>query len=351
MTTALCAPASPAPTCESRAEPCLTSPIRLRGHRLRSRLVLPPMASGTGDEEGFVTEETIEHYARIVGPGHALAFVEYTHVVAEGRSEPRQLGIDTDAHVPGMARLARVIRASGALAGLQLTHAGGKTEAALIGATPVGASAVAIPAYGGELPAPAPMDAFQVQRVIDCFVAAARRAVAAGFDAVEVHAAHGYLLNQWLSPLTNRRADEHGDGLAGRAALLLEIVRRLREVLPARMLISVRFPAQDRLEGGLTPDDGVRLARSLHLVGVDVFNVSSGLGGWRRGREQRGEGYLVGDAAKLRAAAGVPVIGVGGIESSRYADAVLARGDVDMVAVGRAVLENPAWPVSSGAPG
>jgi NADPH2 dehydrogenase len=228
--------------------------------------------------------------------------------------------------------------------GIQLTHAGGKTSAELAGRAPLGASAVAVPAYGGDFPAPEPMDDSAIAEVFDAFVAAALRAEAAGFEAIEIHCAHGYFFNQWLSPLTNQRTDRHGGSLAARSGLLLDLIRTLRAVLRPETLLSLRFPGQDRLPGGLSLEEATMLAHAVVAAGVNVLNVSSGLGGWRRGRDARGEGYLVDDAAVLRSAVGVPVIGVGGIASLDYCRDVLDRQAVDMVAVGRAILENPAWP-------
>lgn len=317
----------------------LFAPATLAGRPLRTRLVLPPMASGTGSEAGHVTDATIAHYQRLLAANHhGLAFVEYTYVAGHGRSEPHQLGLTGDAHIPGLARLAAAIRATGAVPGLQLTHAGGKTDEAMAGRAPLGASALPIPAHGGDMPPPVPMTTAEAAAVGEAFVAAALRAEAAGFGAIEIHAVHGYFFNQWLSPLTNQRFTT----LADRARLLLGVVTRMRAVLKPETLISVRFPGQDRLPGGLTVADGIWLAEALAARGVDVLDVSSGLGGWRRGRDQRGEGYLVADAAALRAAVGVPVIGVGGVATLDYARAALA--EVDFLAVGRAVLENPAWP-------
>lgn len=194
----------------------------------------------------------------------------------------------------------------------------------------------------GDLPAPAPMTDAELATLAGAFVDAARRAEAAGFAAIELHAAHGYFFNQWLSPLTNVRTDAHGGSMAARARLLLELIARLRAELGPATLLSLRFPGQDRLPGGLSLDETAWLAREVAARGVDVLDVSSGLGGWRRGRDQRGEGYLVADAAALRRAAGLPVIGVGGVESLDYAREALA--EVDFLAVGRAVLANPAWP-------
>lgn len=325
----------------------LWTPLKIGQQTLKSRLTLPPMASSTGDERGHVTDATLAHYARIVNGRQGLVFVEYTYVHPWGRSESQQLGLHHGEHREGLARLAALIRERGSLPGIQLTHAGGKTEVELIGRKPLGASAVAIPAYGGDMPAPEPMNGDEIETLFQAFVAAASRAEAAGFAAIEIHCAHGYFFNQWLSPVTNQRQDRHGGSPEARSKLLLDLIVELRVRLRSETILSLRFPGQDRIPGGLTLEHTVALAQAVARAGVDVLNVSSGLGGWRRGREQRGEGYLVEDAATLRRALGIPVIGVGGVASLEYCRETLNRGDVDMLAVGRAILENPAWPLQA----
>jgi len=172
------------------------------------------MASGTADLNGFVTSDTVDHYDRIVSEAHGIAYVEYTYVHPLGRSEPNQTGLHSDAHVDGMSRVALIIKQRGALAGMQLAHGGGQTEPSLLGGEmPRGASGLPIPAHREPFPAPQPMSGSEIPELIDAYVAAARRAVSAGFDVIEIHAAHGYLLNQWLSPLTNQRSDEHGGSM------------------------------------------------------------------------------------------------------------------------------------------
>jgi NADPH2 dehydrogenase len=302
------------------------------------------MASGTGDADGAVTAATVAHYDRIVQPWQGLAFVEYTTVHPLGRSEANQTALYDDRHADGLRQIAALMRAKGVLPGIQLTLAGGKTEADLIGQSPVGADTLPIPAHGGELPAPAAASEALLAAWHDAFVKAALLAEAAGFAVIEVHGAHGYFINQWLSPVTNRRHDRHGGSLANRAAWVLELIRTLRAVLRPETVLSMRFAAQDRLDGGLTLAEGRWLAQQCEQAGIGLFNVSSGLGGWRRGREQRGEGYLVADAAVIREAVTAPVIGVGGIQTRAYAERIVAEACVDLVALGRATLASPTAP-------
>lgn len=319
------------------------SPLRLSArHTLRNRVVIPPMASQTACADGRVNSVTLRHYARLAEAGPGLLIVEYTFVHPSGRSEENQLGISDDSHVAGLTRLAGLIHQSGAVAGIQLTHAGGKTTRALTGGRLMAPGAVPVPVKGQVMETPEPMGAAEIRLWRKSFVRAARRAVHAGFDLVEFHSAHGYGLNQWLSPLTNHRSDEYGKDLAGRGRLLREVVRAVRANHP-NLLLSVRLPGQDFLESGLRISDTIEVARSLAAQGVNIIHVSSGIGGWRRPatRDGGGEGYLVEEAAAVQAQVSVPVIGVGGIKSAAYIDGGLRAGTFALAAVGRAILEDP----------
>jgi NADPH2 dehydrogenase len=317
------------------------SPYRFAGGRTtRNRVVVPPMASSTADARGNAAAATAAHYARLAESGAGAVFVEYAFVHASGRSEENQLAADSDGNVEGLASLAGAIQRAGALAGLQLVHAGGKTTAALAGAAPMSPSGVRVPVKGWEPDASAAMTREDVRLWVRWFAAAARRAASAGFDLVELHAAHGYGLNQWLSPLTNTRGDEYGGSPEGRARLLLEIVAAVRAAAPG-LLLAARLPGQDHMDGGLTAAETGALARRLEDAGLDLIDVSSGIGGWRRPEGRTGQGYLVDDAARLKPFTSLPVIGVGGIETGDFIDRILGAGRVDFAAVGRAVLKDP----------
>jgi NADPH2 dehydrogenase len=298
------------------------------------------MASGTADAAGYVTPETIEHYRRLAGSGAGLLLVEYTFVDPVGRSEPNQLGAATDAHLPGLRRLREALRPAGIPVGLQLTHCGGKGSRALAGGKLVAPSAVPVPTRTGPLETPEALPLGEIPAYQEAFLAATDRAVAAGFDLVELHAAHGYGLNQWLSPLTNQRQDRYGGCPENRWRMLLELVRGIRARHPD-LALAVRLPGQDLLEGGLTLDETRRLARRLEQEGLTLLDVSSGMGGWRRPRERRGQGYLVAEAAAVQAAVSMPVIGVGGIQEGAWIDDAVERGTISLAAVGRALLEDP----------
>ncbi len=317
------------------------STLPLKGtKKILNRVVIPPMASQTADQGGFVTQQALDHYERLAAAKAGLLIVEYTFVDLSGRSEENQLGIASDAHLDGLTTLAGLIKKSGSIAGIQLNHGGGKSERVLTGGPLMAPSAVPVPVKDRTLETPDPMTLEDIQLWRSAFVQAANRAVHAGFDLVEIHSAHGYGLNQWLSPIANRRNDEYGQTLQGRMTLLLEIVREIRVRHPA-LLISVRIPGQDFLEEGMSISDSIQLAQELERAGVDLIHVSSGIGGWRRPSPRIGEGYLVAEAAQIQAQVSVPVIGVGGIETGSFIDRGLQEGWFSLAAVGRAILKNP----------
>ena len=317
------------------------SSLVLRNKRtLKNRVVVPPMASGTAGAMGEVTEKTIEHYAKLARSGAGLIIAEYTNVHGSGRSEENQLSAATDLDIAGLARLRSTLQDGGALAGLQLTHGGGKSNLSLTDGNLMGPSGITVPVKDETLETPRGMNRDDIELWKNSFIAAARRATLAGFDLIEFHSAHGYGLNQFLSPLTNRRTDEYGGSLLNRSRLLREIIHLVRAEQPA-MLISVRIPGQDFLEAGLSTDEMIEIALMLEALGVDMIHVSSGIGGWRRPTTRVGEGYLVKEAAEIQARLSIPVIGVGGIETAEYIDQSLRERKFSLAAVGRAILRGP----------
>lgn len=326
----------------------LFSPINIRGLGLTNRVVMPPMASYTGTEEGYVTAETMDYYrARAVG-GVGLIIVEHTYVLPSGRRHRRQLGLVSDAHVGLLQPLADEIHRHGAGAVIQLTHAGAQADAEVIGQTPIAPSAIGessgkpTAAAAAAAAAAVAMDAQQIDRVIEAFAICARRAADAGFDGVELHGAHGYLLNQFMSPVTNIREDEYGDGPRGRLLLPLRIIRAVREAVGPEILIMYRLGADDGLPGGITPDDAVEIAPHLVDAGVDVIDVSGGLRGYQP-FEWKGEGFFVDISSRVKAACQAPTIVTGGIKCPATADSIVTKAQADLVGIGRALLKDPDW--------
>jgi NADPH2 dehydrogenase len=320
------------------------SPLELKNKAtLSNRIVVPPMASETSDENGYVTDKTIAHYSRLSEAGAGLIFVEYSFIHSSGRSEANQLGINCDDQINGLGRISDQIHKSETLAGIQLTHSGGKTESCFSSGVLKSPSGVIVPVKDRSLEKPDEMNFSDIQNWKEWFLKAADRAVKANFDLVELHAAHGYGLNQWLSPITNKRNDRYGGSLINSSRLLLEIVQEIRSQHP-NLLLSVRMPGQDFMEGGLAISDSILIAQMLQHAGVDIIHISSGIGGWKRPRTRSGEGYLVEEAAIIQSKVSVPVIGVGGIETGAFIDDLLKSKKVSLTAVGRAILKDPkAW--------
>ena len=310
------------------------------GQILSNRVVIPPMASETADTNGYVTDQSIAHYTRLSSAGAGLIFVEYSFVDLSGKSEDLQLGIDSDDKIKGLSILSERINQSGALAGIQLTHAGGKSERQFTDGVLQSPSGVIVPVKDVELEKPSEMNLSDISNWKKCFIEATSRAVKANFDVVELHAAHGYGLNQWLSPITNKRTDDYGGSVLKNARLLLEIISEIRALHP-NLLLSVRMPGQDFIDGGLTIENSIYIAQLLQEAGVSIINISSGIGGWRRPRTRIGEGYLVEEAAVIQSHLMIPVIGVGGIETGRYIDELLVNQKISLAAVGRAILKDP----------
>jgi NADPH2 dehydrogenase len=253
------------------------------------------------------------------------------------------LAADSADKEPGLAAIASIIRSKGSLAGLQIVHAGGKSNRMFTNSALMGPSAIRVPVKGMEMEVPQAMSLSDINDLQNWFLGAADLAFRAGFDFVELHAAHGYGLNQWLSPLTNQRNDSFGGSMQRRSRLLFSIVEKIKRLLP-ELLISVRIPGQDYLPSGLNLDDTIWLAQELELRGLDLLDVSSGIGGWRRPETVNGEGYLVADAAAIKSKIGTPVIGVGGIETEAYIEQAIRESRIDFAAVGRAILKDPgAW--------
>lgn len=315
------------------------SDIKVANKKLNNRIVVPPMASQTADENGIATKETIEHYTRLAASGAGLVMVEYSFVHESGRSESNQLGAHSDDCIQGMTEIAKQIHVSGAKAGFQLTHCGGKAQ---LDVCPdlMGPSGITVPAYDRTLPKPMSMSPEDILMWQQTFIDAAIRVEQAGFDFVELHCAHGYGLNQVLSPITNRRNDEYGGSLQNRTKLVADIVSEIKRLTD--LSVMARVPGQDLYPEGLTQEDMVEVCRILVKAGVDLIDVSSGIGGWNRPKDRRGEGYLVAEAQHLKSAnLTVPIIGVGGIESIDYIEQAIDNQWLDLAAVGRAILKDP----------
>jgi NADPH2 dehydrogenase len=316
----------------------LSDPLRIKELVLKNRIVMPPMATGLSSKKGEVTDRLVEHYSRRAkGPG--LVIVEHSYVARDGKLSENQLGIYDDSLIPGLSRLAKNVRENGTAIAAQINHAGRLANSKITSIQPVAPSP--IPA-SSTAETPRELRREEIDEVVDQFASAAVRVIKAGFDIVEIHGAHGFLLNQFTSPLANKRTDEFGGSLEGRMRLPLKIVSSIRGRIGSAVPLFYRLGADDNMPGGLTLEDGKTIAQRLVEAGVDVIDVSGGLSG-SRPASMKGEGYLVHLAEGVKKVVSVPVIGVGGIVTADFADQVIRSGRVDLAAVGRAMLSDPDW--------
>ncbi|HHY97186.1 MAG TPA: NADH:flavin oxidoreductase [Firmicutes bacterium] len=325
--------------------PHLDSPITISGIEIRNRIVMPPMVRfGWAGTSGMATDRHIEHYARRARGGAGLIIVEATAVSPAGRLSTSQLGIWDDAHIPGLQKIVRACHRAGARIVLQIHHAGANTNPENVGGTLVAPSAIPVPGRRSSA-VPHPLTQSEIRAIVREFGLAAERAERAGFDGVEIHGAHGFLLSQFLSPLTNQRTDEYGGSLENRLRFPLEVVREVMARLSPGLLIGYRLGASDLIDGGLTIEEGKIAAGKLQAEGVHLIHVSRGFSdGSPAQAPGTGEfSHLVDLAASIKEVVRVPVVAVGGIRLPNTARDILARGFADMVAIGRAMLADPDW--------
>ncbi len=338
----------------------LFSPLTLRGLTLRNRVVIAPMCMYSA-RDGVADDFHLVHYGRLALGGAGLVIVEATAVQPEGRITHGDLGAWTDDQVPGLARIAKFLKANGAVAGIQLAHAGRKAsmQRPWHGNGPLGADDFA----RGDLPwpvvassaepvgkdwlLPREMSLEDIEALKRDFRRAAQRALQAGYDVLELHCAHGYLMHSFLSPTINRRTDAYGGDRAARMRLPLEVAAILREVWPADRPVFLRVSAVDHVEGGWEIQDTVAFAQALKVIGIDVIDCSSGgvASGAISSIGVRDYGYQVSFAEQVRRDAQMPSMAVGLIVDPVQAEDIVANGHADLVAIGREALHDPNWPL------
>ncbi|MCL5006162.1 MAG: NADH:flavin oxidoreductase/NADH oxidase [Acidobacteria bacterium] len=332
--------------------PNLFDPLTIRDLTLRNRIVVSPMCQYSS-ADGYANEWHLVHLgSRAVG-GAALVMTEATAVLPEGRISPQDLGIWDDGHVEMLARIVRFIHERGAFAGMQLAHAGRKASTYTPwkgqGAVPEneGGWQVLGPSedpFSEDYPKPQPLTVEGIRRVTAAFAQAARHARQAGFDVIEIHAAHGYLVHEFLSPLSNHRQDQYGGSFENRTRLAREVVEAVRKTWPERSPLYIRISATDWEEGGWDPAQSVELARQLKALGIDLVDCSSG-GNLSLARIPAGPGFQTPFAERIRREAGVLTGTVGFITASAQADHIIRSGQADLVLLAREMLRDPYWPL------
>ena len=317
----------------------LLNKYEISGRTLANRICLPPMVVWAATESGHVTDYVLDHYRGIRGVG--LAIVEATAISPEGRLAKRQLGAWSDEHILGLQQLATAIRSTGALPGIQIHHAGRNTKLEnTFGEELVAPSAVTT---GKDMPVA--LTIAGIGSLIEKYAAAAKRVVEAGFEVIELHGAHGYLISQFLSPTSNLRTDEYGGALENRARFALEVFTAVKKAVGNGALVSMRLGVADSAAEGLQLGDGLQVARWLETAGIDLLHISSGIGGTPQQLKLEHEGFspLLHLAATVKQHVRIPVIGVGGIRQPEEAERALELGMADIIAVGRGILADPLW--------
>ncbi len=330
----------------------LFEPFPLRGITLRNRIMVSPMCQYSSDD-GFATDWHLVHLgSRAVG-GAALVMTEATAVEVRGRISPQDLGIYRDEHIPTLARITAFIKEQGAVPAIQLAHAGRKasTYRPWSGSGEVSVEdgrwetvAPSHERFSDRYPLPQELTKQGIAEITQSFRIAAERSLKAGFQAIELHAAHGYLFHEFLSPLSNHRTDEYGGDLRNRMRFLLEATDAVRAVWPDELLLFVRISATDWTEGGLTIGDSVEIAQTLKGHGVDLIDVSSG-GNVSTAKVPVARSYQVPFAAQIRRESGVPTAAVGLITEPEQANDILREGEADIIALARELLRDPYWPL------
>lgn len=330
----------------------LFDPFTLRGVTLRNRIGVSPMCQYSAND-GFANDWHLVHLGSRASGGAGLVIVEATAVEAHGRISPQDLGIWQDEQIEMLARINRFIKSQGAVPAIQLAHAGRKASTAQPwqgggpvapdagGWQPVGASAIP---FDHNYPTPNELTQAEIGTIAAAFRAAAQRSEAAGFEWIEIHGAHGYLLHSFLSPLSNQRTDHYGGSFENRIRFMVETTQAIRTVWPAAKPLTVRLSCTDWLAGGWTIDESVALARCLKAEGVDLIDCSSG-GAAPGAQIAVGAGYQVPFAERIRREANLPTAAVGLITTATHADEIVRNERADLVLLARELLRDPYWPL------
>jgi 2,4-dienoyl-CoA reductase-like NADH-dependent reductase (Old Yellow Enzyme family)/thioredoxin reductase len=323
----------------------LFEPVRIGNVELKNRLVMPPMGTDFADKDDSVTQRTIEYYRERARGGVGLVIVEGAYVHRLGKGSAHQISLTDDGKISGLRKLAGAIRGEGTHAAIQLFHGGRQSSSMILRTQPVSASDIPC-ALLGEKPRPLTLE--EIEETIEAFGEATRRIRDAGFEIVEIHAAHGYLINQFLSPLTNLRKDRYGGNFAGRTRFLVEIVQRIRKKVGGKFPVICRMNGSDYFEGGLTLPDAKEIAQVVEKAGVNAIHVSGGIYDSKNMESTSPmwlpRGFMVPLAHEIKQVVKIPVIAVGRINDIKLAEEIVEKGQADLVSMGRALITDPELP-------
>ena len=318
----------------------LLKPLQAGPLTLTNRLVMPPMATAKAEPDGKVNQSILDYYAeKSEGGNLSLIIIEHSFIQLDGKASDLQLSVSDDHMVDGLKELAEVIHRNGSKAMMQINHAGSNTTPEITGTFPVAPSAVSHPRRGSM---PKELTHKEIANIIIAFQNAARRTKEAGFDGVEIHSAHGYLLNQFFSPLTNKRTDEYGGNVHNRIRLHLKVIEAIRAAVGDNFPILLRLGASDFREGGITIDDSQIAAQAFEKAGVNILDISGGFSGYMV-PGLSGQGFFAPLSEAIKKVVSIPVILTGGITEVQAAEQLLTEGKADLIGVGRAILSDSKW--------
>lgn len=320
--------------------PHLLEPLQAGALNLHNRLVMPPMATSKAEEDGKVSPDILNYYKEKSAGGHiGLIIIEHSFIQQAGKASNNQLSIADDSVIEKLTELAALIHRNGSKSVMQINHAGSGTDEKITGSVPVGPSAVANPRKGTV---PRELDQNELREIVEAFAAAAGRVKAAGFDGVEIHSAHGYFLNQFLSPLTNRRRDDYGGTIQNRIRLHLEVIAAVRKAVGEEFPVLLRLGASDYTAGGTTIEESQFAAQQFARAGVSLIDISGGFNGFSI-PGNNSQGYFAPLAEAIKKVVTIPVLLTGGITEPLAAEQLLAEGKADLIGVARAIFNDSAW--------
>jgi NADPH2 dehydrogenase len=319
----------------------LLKPIIAGNLKLNNRIVMPPMATSKSQSDGKVSEDIINYYKEKSEGGYiGLIIIEHSFIMKQGKASKGQLSVADDSTIEGLRTLAHVIQQNGSKAVMQLNHAGSAAEEEVIGSIPVGPSAVVNPRKGEQTPHE--LTTKEIDDIRNAFAHAARRSKEAGFDGVEIHSAHGYLLNQFFSPLSNKRDDEYGGSLNNRINIHLKVIEAVKRAVGEDFPVLLRLGASDYMDGGITIEDSLFAAKEFEKAGIDIIDISGGFCGYNVPGANE-QGYFSPLTEAIKKVVSIPVILTGGITDAKAAEELLSNNKADLIGVGRTILKDSSW--------
>lgn len=318
----------------------LLKPLQTKNIDLKNRLVLPPIATSKAEEDGKVSGAILDYYKEKSQGGYiSLIIIEHSFILQGGKASHKQLSAADDSMIESLKELANTIHNNGSKAVMQINHAGSAAVKEVTGSDSVGPSAVQNPQKGNI---PKELTKEDIKNIIGAFKQAARRAKEAGFDGVEIHSAHGYLLNQFFSPLSNKRTDEYGGDVYSRIRMHLEVIKAVREEVGEEFPILLRLGASDYRPGGSTIEDSIAACKEFEKAGIDILDISGGFNGYIVPGSTE-QGYFSPLTEAIKKAVSIPVILTGGVTEVSTAEKLLAEGKADLIGVGRAIFKDSEW--------